>query len=278
MCSLASTGRPIDSVTQRIVNAKVHMFWHGAPLSRLERLSLASFVAHRHPVDLYVYDDVGTVPNGVQLCDANQVLPQKYIFRHRRSGSLGLFADWLRYRLLAQHGGIWADLDMVCLRPLDYSATEIYAWENARQINNAILGLPAHHPVAQWLAQCCEYPNRALPYDSLKIRLRKWHRRFLRGNRRDNIGWAEYGPKGLTAALRYFRLDTLALPSWHFYPVSFDQGYSLFQSTHGQLPAWLQQSYAVHFSNTQLLNRGGFDKNQRFPADSIFEQLWQRYC
>ena len=48
----------------------IHMFWHGAPLSRVERLCLASFVANGHPVHLYVYDEPAGVPAGVRLRDA----------------------------------------------------------------------------------------------------------------------------------------------------------------------------------------------------------------
>ena len=35
----------------------VHMFWHGPPLSRIERLCMSSFVAHGHAVRLHVYEE-----------------------------------------------------------------------------------------------------------------------------------------------------------------------------------------------------------------------------
>ncbi len=253
------------------------MFWFGSPLSRLERLSIASFLAHGHPVHLHTYEDVGPVPSGARVLDATQVLPREYLFHHRRTGSVGLFSDWFRYRLLHEQGGIWADSDIVCLRPLDYPGDEIFGWETERYLNNAVLGLPKGHALAAWLAACCENPNRILPYDSFSLRLRKWRRRFLQGDRRDRVRWGEYGPKGLTHAVRHFGLLSRALPSWHFYPVPFEQWHSLYESPAPGADAWLDRSYAVHFANNQMRSRPGFDKNGRFPDDSPFERLWRRY-
>lgn len=252
------------------------MFWYGAPLSRLERLGIASFLANGHPVDLYAYDDIGAVPSGTRLRDATDVLPRESLFHHRRTGSVGLFSDWFRYRLLHRAGGIWADCDVVCLKPLDYPRDAIYAWENEQYLNNAVLGLPAGDPLAAWLAGCCENPNRILPYDSLSLRLRKWRRRFLQGDRRDRVRWGEYGPKGLTHAVRYFGREAPALPASHFYPVPFNEWHSLYESA-PQAPAWMTESHAVHFANNQMRLREGFDKNGRFPEDSPFERLWRQY-
>lgn len=256
---------------------QILMFWHGAPLSRLERLSIASFLAHGHPVDLYAYEDVGRTPAGARVLDASEVLPRDTLFHHRRTGSVGLFSDWFRYRLLHTRGGIWADADIVCLRPLDYPAAEIFGWETDRQINNAVLGLPVGHPLAAWLAACCESPNRILPYDSLSLRLRKWRRRFLQGDRRERVRWGEYGPKGLTHAVRHFGLLDRALPISHFYPVPFNEWHTLFEKPSAGNDAWLERSHAVHFANNQMRMSPGFDKNARFPEDSPFERLCRRY-
>lgn len=253
------------------------MFWHGSPLSRLERLSIASFLANGHPVDLYAYDDVGAVPAGARVVDAESVLPRDLLFRHRRTGSLGVFSDWFRYRLLHERGGIWADADIVCLKPFDYPADEIFGWEDEHYVNNGVLGLPAGHALSAWLAAYCESPNRVLPYDSFALRLRKWRRRFLQGDRRERVRWGETGPKSLTHALRHFGLLHLAQPAWHFYPVPFEQWHSLYESPAASGIEWLDRSYAVHYANNQIRLHAGFDKNGRFPEDSPFERLWRRY-
>ena len=251
------------------------MFWHGAPLSRVERLSLTSFLRNGHPVHLYVYEEPAGVPGGVRLLSAAEILPRNALFRHRRTQSFALFADWFRYRLLFERGGVWADADMICLQPLEYASDELFAWQDDKYINNALLGLPTGHPLAGWLADSCEHPNRFLPYDELRVRLRKAGR-WLRGNLREHMRWGESGPEGLTRAARHLGYLGHALPSWHFYPVSFAACRALFTSP-VQGAVDFGDSRAVHLWN-QVLNMGeGFDKNARFPADSPFEQLCARY-
>ena len=255
----------------------VHMFWHGPPLSRLERLCLASFVANGHPLELHVYDEPAGVPPGVSMVDAARTLPRELLFHHKRTGSVAIFADWFRYRVLHERGGIWADTDVVCLRPLDYPHAEIFAWENARWLNNAVLGLPQGDALAAWMAASCEDPNRLLPYDGLRTRLRKWRRRYLQGNRRERVRWGEYGPKGLTLAARHLGYLGKALPTAHFYPVSCDDWQVLFRSTRAGGFEFPEESRAVHLWNNMMRGVPGFDKNARFPADSPVERLCGRY-
>jgi hypothetical protein len=255
----------------------IQMFWHGAPLSRVEKLSLTSFVRNGHPVDLYVYDELAEVPGGVRLMDANHILPRASLFRHRRTQSLALFADWFRYRLLLERGGIWADMDMVCLRPFDYDTTRIFGWQDESYINNAVLGLPAGDPLAEWLAASCEKPNRLLPYDDMRTKLRKLKRRLLRGNRRSDVRWGESGPAGLTSAARHLGYADSALPSWHFYPVSHQNYRALFESPGAGTALDFAASRAVHLWNHMLEVQQQADKSARFPADSPFERLYSRY-
>jgi len=265
----------------------IHMFWHGPALSRVERLAVASFLHHGHPVDLHVYDEPAGVPAGARLRDAADILPREALFVHRRTGSVALFADWFRYRLLAERGGLWADMDVACLQPLAYRQAEIFAWEDSRQVNNAILGLPAGHPLAHWLADSGEHPNRIHPYDGWRMRLRKLRRRHLQGDRRDRLRWGELGPKGLTAAARHLGYLERALPSAHFYPVAAERWRTLFEAAPGVAPVqgapasgalpWGVESRAVHLWNNMAARSPGFDKNARFAADSPFEVLCARY-
>lgn len=251
------------------------MFWHGPRLSRMERLSISSFLAQGHGVDLYVYEAPDGIPAGTRVRDAAEIIPREHLFHHRRTGSVGTFADWFRYKLLAERGGLWVDTDIVCLRPFDYPEPEIFGWQDGSLINNAVLGLPAGHELARWLVRACENPNDALPYDAIDIRLRKWRRRHLQGNRRDRVRWGEFGPKGLTAAVEHLGLRPRALPPEHFYPVRCEDWQSLFTSSVST--AWPDEARAVHLWNNMTAQAPGFDKDARFPADSPFERLCARY-
>jgi Glycosyltransferase sugar-binding region containing DXD motif len=248
------------------------MFWHGRPLSRIERLSMTSFLRNGHPVELYAYDEPAGVPAGVRVRDASEILPRDALFMHKRRNSIAHFADWFRYELLFKRGGLWSDTDMVCLQPFDYPNPVVFAWQDDQYLNNAVLGLPAGDALAKWLASACEHPNRMLPYDDFDTRLRKVTR-WLKGRGREYVRWGDTGPYGLTSAARHLGYLEHALPQWHFYPVTFENHRVLFES--GTMT--FNGSRAVHIWN-QLLDAGAaLDRDARFPADSPFEQLWTRY-
>jgi hypothetical protein len=253
------------------------MFWHGAALSRLEQLSMASFLAHGHEVHLHVYEEPSGIPPGVRVVDANQTLSQRYLFYHGKTRSVGAFADWFRYQVLYEQGGIWADTDVVCLKPLTYPQPEVFARQDAQLVNNAVLGLPAGHELAAWMLACCRDPNRVLPYDSRRARRRKLWRRLLQGNRRANIIWGENGPYGLTQAARHLGYEHRALPYWHFYPIDVLNWRAIFDSSLRDNPGLIAASTTVHLWNEMTRRARDFDSNGEFPPDSLFEQLCARY-
>jgi len=253
------------------------MFWYGAALSRLERMCISSFLANGHALHLHVYSEPAGVPQGVQLADAGITLPRQLLFHHESSGSVAAFADWFRYRVLYDRGGVWADTDVVCLRPLAYPHPEIFARQDETLINNAVLGLPAGHPLAAWMSECCEQPNRPLPYDTARTRRHKLKRRLLQGNRRGNIRWGEYGPEGFTQAARHLGYEHRALPFWHFYPLSYPNWRCMFDSSLSGNPGLVAGSTAVHLWNEMSRRAPDFDRNGPFPPDSLFERLCARY-
>lgn len=237
---------------------------------------MRSFVANGHSVHLHVYEAPAGFPDGVELLDAGKILPREHLFRHARSGSFAVFADWFRYQLLYRCGGIWADTDVVCLRPLNYAHPEIFAWQDEREINNAVLGLPAGHELALWMMGCCEHPNRFQPYDTMKMRRRKLKRRLF-GGRRSAVHWGESGPSGFTNAARHLGYADRALPFWHFYPVNHLNWRTVFDSSFDGNFSYIAQSFAVHLWNEKARQTPGFDKNGTFPANSMFEHLCARY-
>lgn len=128
----------------------VQSLWIGE-VGMLERLSMASFLANGHPYHLYVYDEPGRVPPGVELRDASAILPREAIFHYTRGkekGGVSGFADWFRYRLLAEKGGWWCDTDMICLRPFDIAApviaTERTRWRTRKLCIAAMHFSPGH--------------------------------------------------------------------------------------------------------------------------------------
>ena len=97
----------------------VNGFWIGE-IGDLQLLSMESFIKQGHKYILCSYDVKKMkkiVPKGVIVEDANEILDNKYIFRHW-SGNLATFADIFRYKLLYERGGWWVDLDLICLKAL----------------------------------------------------------------------------------------------------------------------------------------------------------------
>jgi hypothetical protein len=165
----------------------------------------------------------------------------------------------------------------VCLRPLELERPEVFAWQDDETVCGAVLGLPAGHWLATWMATCCEQPSRALPYDPPGLVLRKWRRRLFEGNRRESLGFGEVGPRGLTRALRHFGMLDLVLPSWHFFPVHYREWRCVFDgSLHVDSPR-LARSSTLHLWNEMIRRQPGFDHNGPFPKESVFEALCRRY-
>jgi hypothetical protein len=127
-------------------NRVVHGLWVGDRLSKLELLTLSSFVAHGHAFHLWLYSDVRTpLPRGVVVRDATAILPRSAVFTKRTTdpetgvgrGSLSSpFSDLFRYKLLLEHGGYWADLDVTCLKPLDFSEPYVFRRHRVGVVGN----------------------------------------------------------------------------------------------------------------------------------------------
>ena len=63
-------------------NRVIHGLWIGAHLSRMEDLSIRSFLAHGHEYHLYTYGRIDNVPDGVVIMDANEIISADKIFKY----------------------------------------------------------------------------------------------------------------------------------------------------------------------------------------------------
>ncbi len=108
-------------------NRHVNALWIGSRLSKIEMLTLQSFVDNGHVFHLWTYGPIeNELPEGVVLEDANRILPEEKIFRYKNfnkyghgKGSVSGFSDIFRYKLLYDKGGWWIDMDVTCIKPLN---------------------------------------------------------------------------------------------------------------------------------------------------------------
>ncbi len=147
-------------------NRIVHGLWIGE-LTRLELLTVHSFAAHGHKFHLWRYEDTPEqLPSSVLLRDANEILPYERVFRKRDrdpdsglgQGSYATFSDLFRVRLLNELGGIWVDMDVVCLRPFDFVTPYIFRGHRVGAVMN-LIKCPARSPLMIDLLERSEQLN-----------------------------------------------------------------------------------------------------------------------
>ncbi len=111
-------------------NRTVHGLWIGDSLSNIEMLTIRSFTNHGHEFNLWTYGKItNKLPKGATLRNANEIIPEAKVFRYKYSnkfghgkGSVSGFSDIFRYKLLYDRGGWWVDMDVTCLKPLNFAS------------------------------------------------------------------------------------------------------------------------------------------------------------
>ncbi len=256
----------------------------GGLLSNMERLCIHSFCANGHDFRLWVYDEIANVPqptNGgkVELCDANEIIPANKIFK--RKNSLAPFADYFRWKLLAEKGGWWVDMDMVCLRPFDFPEDSVFAWESDNGVNINVLKFPAGHCLPTAMLNECMNPKRIMPYDTrrkillkIKYHLLFWQNSLLR------IGWSHAGGgESFLLAIKHFGLLDFAKSANSFTPIQLACVSNMVnEELHNieMLNPMLKNVYSVHWYNEVWKGRK-YDKNGIFSKHSPYEVLKRRY-
>jgi len=235
------------------VTALIQSLWIGSALSPVERLSIASFLAHGHEYHLYAYGHVADLPPGAVLEDAAAILPEKAIFQYRKHPSYSAFSNFFRYKLLLEKGGWWVDTDVVCLKPFAFPEPYIFASErlNGSDVTaSAVIKAPAGSDLMafNWhLCQACADPAGA--------------------------AWGHYGPKLMARSIAKHGLDRFRKPSAVFCPLAFDEWEAVFEPG---VIAFGPETHALHLWN-EMWRRGGHDKATSYRSDCVYERLKRRF-
>ena len=195
---------------QSILAGMMHRFqsfWFGETISPFQRLAMKSFVDHGHEYILYAYDKFD-VPAGVELRDANDILPRSRVFFYGEAagvgrGSVSAFSNLFRYHLLHEHGHWWVDADVVCLSDAVPSTDVFMGWEYDHQIGSAILKFPARHPFVNALCELSDASGR-------------------------DLEWGTTGPHMVTSLAKEKELLHLVSPQPFAYPVQSAEALHLF--------------------------------------------------
>jgi glycosyltransferase involved in cell wall biosynthesis len=126
-------------------NRVVHGLWIGPALSKMELLTIQSFIRHGHEFQLWLYDDLNTpLPKEVVIKDASEIIPQNRIMQKADidpetgvgKGSYSPFSDLFRYKLLYEKGGYWVDMDVTCLRPFNFDTPYLFRTHRVGVVGN----------------------------------------------------------------------------------------------------------------------------------------------
>lgn len=247
-------------------------FWQG-PMSWLEALSIASFARQGHKVEVYSYEPIPGLPSAAVAKDARDVLSRDKLVFYKGKGTPGVFSDYFRLTALAQGRGLYADLDVYCLRPIEGPPDYLMAYERAGSINGAVLHIPADAPLLGDLLSIFTQTDRPLfePFLPMFRRLEVAARRLF-GDKvaPENMQYGATGPMALTYYMKRRGLEHLVRPSSVFYPIPYEDIPALMLAGSSINAAIGPETLAVHLWRSQLTRRG----RANLPLPERGSALW----
>jgi hypothetical protein len=181
-----------DYLTVHESNRIVNGLWIGNKLSKLELLTISSFLDKGHEFHLWTYSDIITpLSSRVVIRNAEEILPREAVYRRIftdaetgvGNGSFAGFSDLFRYKLLYEMGGYWADMDVTCLRPLDFPEPYVFRPHRVGAVGN-LMKCPKRSPVMRLTLERAQrqmdsgwhFGNRALSETILELGLERYIR------------------------------------------------------------------------------------------------------
>ncbi len=255
----------------------IQSLWIGKKLSRMEQLSITSFLQNGHSFQLYVYDEVEGVPEHTIVKDANEILPEKNMFKYRDFDSYAGFANMFRYKLLFEKGGYWVDTDVICLKPFQFDSDHmfVHVLEGRPFLNFG--SIHAIRPFFRLKRQY--YVNTWFIKTPVGSKIMDYcYRESVKRDPKE-LNWGETGPILLTNAVKKFRMQQYITPYETFLPINEHQWKQLVNNSLAARRKWemsLGNIHAVHLYN-EMWRRNNVDKNADFPVNSIYERLKRLY-
>jgi len=203
------------------VDYRIGMLWIGGPLSWTEQMCIKSYLRVGYEVDLYHYDEVYNVPEGVNLLDAREILSGDCIYRYFLNGSPAIHADKFRYRLLrAREDIIWSDTDVYCLRPYEPRNGYFLAWGTKNMVFISVLKLPVDSPALHDIINFTEEDHPVPPW------LSKGAKKYLQIRKAlgwpahvTKLQWTVWGSRSLTYFMQQHGEVKYVMEEHSLYPI-----------------------------------------------------------
>ena len=240
-------------------NKIVQSLWIGESLSLVEILCITSFINNGHEFHLYVYDDVKNIPTECIVKNANEIIPKSEIFYYNEKQSISgekrptAFSNMFRYKLLYEKGNYWVDMDMICVRYLNFPEIYVFSSEStfsrAQTINAGIIKCPKKSDVMKYCYEECLKKDK------------------------ENIKWGEIGPSLISKGIYKYELNDYVKPWDYFCPIGYDKLDDLITPSNSKIN---QNSYCIHLWN-EFWVKNKLDKNKIYYG-SLYYNLLNKNC
>lgn len=254
--------------------ARFASLWIG-PMTRLERLSLNSFVKNGHEHHLYLYDMKNSIgiPKEVIVHDANEIIKEKDIFQDIHYNHYFQFADKFRLNLVKKYDYIWTDLDTICLSP-DWKWNEMFLckmelrsgqYDGEDIINNSLFYIKPNHPMLAEMVEIANEFDYKKSTDAFILSPHLFTSMFLK--KQENYKYIE----------KYIQ------PFYVTYPIHYMDIWKIYHKEHLSLCESLsRRSFSIHLWRNTLFfsNEDGHEDsllNTMPEKDSYLYNLYQKY-
>ena len=187
---------------EKVVNG----FWHGSELGELEKLCIESWIKNGYEFNLWVYDLDIEVPDKVVIANANHIVQFSEYFTYDEGHSKGTpvaFSNLFRAQLLYQRGGLYTDLDVLCLKPYDFNERFVFSEQ----------GDSTH---SYHVATCILYAKEM--GESFFDDWTDW----IMAKKNKTISHGDLGPDLFTKLITLYNLREYVLPKEYFCPVDWE--------------------------------------------------------
>jgi len=255
------------------------MLWINGSLSYLEQLCAKSYVDAGHHTILYTYEPVGCIPDGIEVRDANDILPLDGFLLHSRTGSPALHSDLFRYKLLEKDGDtIWVDTDAYCVKKFKPINGHFHGWESKRHVNGGVLALPQD---SDTLGELLAFTSDefAIPPWLPKPKREEMERAKDAGKpvHASDMPWGSWGPHAVTHFLQKTGEVKYSLPTVGLYPFSFKDRVKMLRTSTDATEFVTEDTFSIHFYGRRMRPRLAREKEGIPRTKSLIGELLTKH-
>jgi hypothetical protein len=231
--------------------AEIGMLWIGNPLTKIELISLHSFLYYNHDVTVYLYDQSIELPDGIKKADANKIVDESKVFT--LYNSVSTFSDFFRYNMIKKTGKTWADIDTICVsKDWDFKS-KTYASYIGQDVCTGVLSIDKDEEVLDFLIE-----NSSNIYNKLH---------------EETLNYRIIGSILLTEAFKKFDLMKNVLPEYVLTGLSYSESEILFKKYDPSIINYETKSISIYNSNF----RGREHEKNNLPKGSFLEYYYNKY-